>query len=330
MSDRTALDTGATCPFGHCGEHVVLAEFEAGELAAAWKRHFGVDCRDAFAEVGTMRLNRCQTCGIGFFEPMIAGDERFYLALSKWWKGYRSVPTTLENKQDYAAAIAYMTDGDRVLEVGCGRVMFQKHIPKTVTYIGLELNTDWVELSRAAGIDARHEMIEEHAKHNVGAYDVVCTFQVVEHIPNLRSFVDGCCASIRPGGYFIVACPNAEGFIGYQHDNVLNMPPYHVTWWSPVVARFLAETWNLEIVELSEMPLERQHYREFMRLLWFDCFNEMLGLRNRFIFSGARYKVLRLVAGMLARLTTHSLGTIAGSVKGHSIVAVYRKPINPR
>ena len=157
-----------------------------------------------------------------FFVPAVTGDEAFYAQLQErdW--------DHLSDKTEYREAARYIHTGDKVLDVGAGRGAFSAHVSHAA-YTGLEFSPDAVNLARQKGINVVQESIESHADLHKTSYDAVCAFQVLEHVGNIAEFIQACVKCVKPGGILIFPIPSDDSFVGAQTDNLLNMPPHHVS-----------------------------------------------------------------------------------------------------
>jgi 2-polyprenyl-3-methyl-5-hydroxy-6-metoxy-1,4-benzoquinol methylase len=313
----------AACPLGH-GSVRVMEQVETAELAQAWRRRFGLSASCLVAGTADRRdldFCECGTCRLRFFHPLIAGDADFYrsLARSHWW-GHSEVAFS---KPEWDLALRYIKPGDAVLDVGCGGSRFDRQLPERCSYVGLELNADQVAHLKDAGTDARLESIQDHAKDHQGRYDAVCMFQIIEHVADVRSFVSACAACVQPGGLLIVGCPNGNGFLRMQCDNLMNMPPHHVTWWSREPLEYLGHHLNMTIEAMEESELEKEYLHSFMRELWMRrLFVPADG--RQFALSGSRYRLSEFAAKVMSRLTRSWISSFAPAIKGHTITVAYR------
>ena len=180
-------------------------------------------------------LCRCQDCELIFYDPPVCGDEAFYNSLQKYPWYYES------DKAEFAWAAARIAPGSQVLEVGAGRGAFAGFIP-ACDYVGLDFSTGAQQLAAAQGVAIQLVAIEDWAASHPQTYDVVCHFQVLEHIATPDSFLKACVEALKPGGKLIVSVPSDDSFIGTGRDGVLNMPPHHVTRWSDAALRQLGDS----------------------------------------------------------------------------------------
>jgi SAM-dependent methyltransferase len=295
-------------------------------LVAGYRRQFGVDVARCFDHIQELSLLRCGGCDLEGFDPPITGDAQFYRDMSAWWDTRMPSHDNIEHKPTYRWAMQHMKSGDKVLEVGGGTLVIPRHL-KSVSYIGLELDPHSVEAARRQGFDVRPERVEEHARSNRANYDVVCSFQVIEHVAAPHDFVEACITCLRPGGLMIIACPNNRSFLSLMPDNILNMPPHHVTLPNRRALEWIAEHWGLRIKSIVEEPLEPSDRRAFARLIWLYAFGRLWRTSSdRFALEAKEFRIASRISGAMARLTAPLLGSVAGVIPGHTIVALYQKP----
>jgi 2-polyprenyl-3-methyl-5-hydroxy-6-metoxy-1,4-benzoquinol methylase len=295
-------------------------------LVAEYRRRFDVDVARCFGHTQELLLLRCNGCDLEAFEPPITGDARFYRDMSAWWDTRMPGHDDIAHKPTYRRAMQHMKSGDKVLEVGGGTLVIPRHL-KAVSYVGLELDPHSVEAAQRQGFDVRPERVEEHARSNQAHYDVVCSFQVIEHIAAPRDFVEACIACLRPGGLMIIACPNNQGFLSLMPDNILNMPPHHVTLLNRRTLEWIAEHWRLQIKNIVEEPLEHSDRRAFARLIWLYALGRFWRSSGRFALEGRGFRTASRISSAMARLTAPLLGSVAAAIPGHTIMAIYQKPV---
>jgi SAM-dependent methyltransferase len=96
-----------------------------------------------------------------------------------------------------------------VLEIGCGQGAFGARIAATTSYTGLELDGRSFATARprieARGGRAVHgswDQLDEAA-----SFDVVCAFEVLEHLADDVAALTEWCQRIRPGGSLVLSVP---------------------------------------------------------------------------------------------------------------------------
>ena len=162
----------------------------------------------------------------------------------------------MENKPEFDVARRHLAGAERVLEVGAGAGAFGRLLAGQGAYVGLEFNSSAVEQAVASGLDVRRESLGEHLASGPGTYDAVVTFQVMEHVPAVGQFIRECRRCLRPGGRLIVSVPSHDGFMGSELNNILDLPPHHITQWSDRTLAAVASQFDLTLVALDhdDMP----------------------------------------------------------------------------
>ena len=218
---------------------------------------FQVDTRPYFGGLSSIDLYCCLESGYRFYYPFnISGDGSFYQGLSRqpWYY--------MDWKWEHKVALKLVKHGMHVLEVGCGKGGFVDAVNRSGgNGVGLELNQEQVENGRSRGLKLLPELIEKHAVANAAKYDVVCAFQVMEHICQVKDFLLSCLAVLKPGGRLIVSVPNNDAFVNKGDDDpVLNMPPHHMGLWDSNALVSLGRFFPLRIDGLELEPLQDYHH----------------------------------------------------------------------
>ncbi|MBX6374269.1 MAG: class I SAM-dependent methyltransferase [Acetobacteraceae bacterium] len=189
-------------------------------------------------------------CGLMFFHPRVEGDAAFYGGFYRYWQVHAKIGRTAGERVEYRAAAAHVRPGDRVLEIGAGSAAFARHLPEGAHYVGLDPHAG--EYLGAEGI--RAETVEDHAAHHSEAYDVVCAFQVIEHVAEPRALAEGMLRCLRPGGLLILVAPLWPSAITRVPNFVLNAPPHHLSWWNERAFAALARVLGLDPVAIERLP----------------------------------------------------------------------------
>ena len=167
----------------------------------------------------------------------------------------------MPRKWEHDVAIKDLRKGDRVLEVGCGIGDFVARLvtEEGIDAMGIELNAAAVQHAQSQGRPVVLKSLEETAAEQPEGFDAVCCFQVLEHVPDPRSFITHCVNLLRPGGRLIIGVPNSGGFIRFDRNGLLNSPPHHVTRWRPDTFRKLPQYFPIELRRMRLEPLALYH-----------------------------------------------------------------------
>ena len=268
-------------------------------------------------------LNTCDNCGLGWYSPLVAGDERFYEDLQKLDWYYQ------DYKPEYDFAKARVTDGDSVLEVGCGKGAFPRFLEKNIHYRGLEFNMTAVEKASARGLNVAPVPLHEEANERAGSYDVVCHFQVLEHVSEPRNFLNDCVKALKPGGKLIVAVPSQDSFLSLVENGWLNMPPHHLTRWTDQALKSALTTAGLQTIEIWHEPVSSFHLGWYSHVMINAGLKRLVrstvGLESDQFWSkvSRRLSNFPLIRDILLRSGEKAF---AFSGRGHTVCAVAIKP----
>jgi 2-polyprenyl-3-methyl-5-hydroxy-6-metoxy-1,4-benzoquinol methylase len=320
-----AEDAEMNCPACQSHEGKTLERVLVSDLVDLWARAMQVDVSSYFGGVREIAFRRCVACDLRFFDPPCPGDAVFYERLQSidWYY--------MDDKPEYDYAAGQVCDGSRLLEVGCGKGAFRAFLPAGLDYVGLEFNDAAVAQARSSGLTVLRESVEAHATLHPEAYDVVCSFQVLEHVPDTRQFVRACVGSLRPGGKLILAVPAEDSFLAFGVDVVTNLPPHHVTRWSDTALRNLAAREGLSILDLWHEPIAAIH-RDFATRIFARRWFASRGVCSQGLISN-RGRRTRVAERLLRRsdVVNHCGQSAARRHPhadwGHTVVLVVERPI---
>jgi SAM-dependent methyltransferase len=279
----------------------------ADEIIAGYRTDYNVDVSKYFTSQ-IVSIYECETTSYQFYYPSsLEAREDLYHQLQQFEWNYKT------DKWEYQRALTYIPRGCRILDVGCGPGHFLK-LANTHGYRaqGLELNTSAVKRAQAAGLDVSAELISDYSEKNSASYDVVCSFQVLEHIYHVRSFIMDCMRALKPGGTLIFGVPNNVGFLRHADSAVLNKPPHHMGLWSPKSLSALPTIFNLDLTTIDIEPVAE--------IDWYCAVMENRWLR----FQWTRTVYYRF---SLSQIFRRCVQFNAKRIPGHTVLAVYKKRV---
>lgn len=271
--------------------HVVLeSQLSTQQIIDQYHQEFDIDVSNYFSNLKTVDIYQCQDSSLRFYYPFsLAGDGQFYADLARVYKGYYSVW-----KWEHEKVFQSINSGDKVLEIGCGRGYFlEKLKEKKADAIGLDFNPDAVEYGKEHDILIVDETIALHAQKQAEIYDVVCAFQLFEHVNEVGRFLKDSVACLKKGGILAIGVPNNDSLI-FKLDpyHTLNVPPHHMLLWDARSLAYIATQFNLSIVEISVQPAHIIN-RSMAYRLWLE---HMLGrnVLSATVHAATRWFIKRL------------------------------------
>ena len=186
-------------------------------------------CRSLRARKPAVRLSygaigTCPDCGSGILEPRpsqqalseIHGTEEYFN--HPYFELRRDITPgirrALEARLDRIEAHTGQLTGKALLDVGCDIGHFVEHAQSTrgAKTIGIDVSERAVESGRARGRDLRHGTLADVGLAD-GSIDVVCGFDVIEHVEDPRELVQEAARVLKPKGFLALETPNYGGLI---------------------------------------------------------------------------------------------------------------------
>lgn len=292
-------------------------------IAREYKKSLDVDIEKIErSSVDKIQVYECFQCHLTSFQPAIVGDESFYRQLAKrdWYH--------MENKWEFEQALSDILRSDSVLEIGCGTGNFlQKLKDRGVGQIvGIDLNENALKEAKRKGLQVYAMTVQELAKQENQSFDVVCSFQVLEHIPNPRPFLKASTELLKPRGKLIIGTPNSEGFLKEIRFPLLDMPPHHLTRWNIEVFSYLEKILPLRIEKYSFEPIAKYHASWYMRNKLLNYIEKIFGKRITDFLD--EFIVIRKLVSGFSRYLLLPMLLITGAMektKGHTLYVKYSK-----
>lgn len=224
------------------------------DIIYLYKAQIGLDVSNYFIDTSEVTICECIKTGYKFYYPQrLMGDGKFYEDLQRTGeKKAKFEDYYRKNSFDHQFAAAIIGTNDKVLEIGSGSGGFlESLVDKTDEIIGLELNPYAISVCKERGLSVFNELIESHASHKAEYYDVVCSFQVLEHVYDVRNFIEYSVKALKPGGKLIISVPNNEPyFLRYNKYETLNLPPHHMGLWNKAVFEKLQDQFPLVLKDV--------------------------------------------------------------------------------
>lgn len=113
----------------------------------------------------------------------------------------------------YVSRIMHGNKRIKVLDLGCGDGRFTAFLGEFVTTDAIELSEEAVKIAQQ-----KHPYVNFFQgsaleyPFDKGAYDVVISQEVVEHIEDQAAYLKVCYEVLKPGGYLIMTTPNKKVF----------------------------------------------------------------------------------------------------------------------
>jgi 2-polyprenyl-3-methyl-5-hydroxy-6-metoxy-1,4-benzoquinol methylase len=232
----------------------LIKKLPTEQLIKDWKTVFKIDISDEIHDCSEIHLYECNQTKLRFFSPSnLAGSGKLYEQLQQFDWFY------IPHKWEHDVALEDLQDCKQVLEVGSAFGDFvESGIKVGLNIQGLELNEAAVTICQKKNLPVSRVDLEDFANQYPKSQDAICSFQVLEHIPDPKSFIDASIKALRSDGKLIFCVPNIQSFLGYQY-NLLDMPPHHMLQWSEDAFKALEKIFPLKLERVLREPLATYH-----------------------------------------------------------------------
>jgi 2-polyprenyl-3-methyl-5-hydroxy-6-metoxy-1,4-benzoquinol methylase len=273
-------------------------------------KEYQIDVSHYFNGLLEISEYQCNETNYRFYFPYnVAGNSLFYEHFQNFEWYY------MPWKWEHEITTRYILDGMKVLEVGCAHGAFLERINqkfKLLISIGLEINESTTKKNEKWQII--NQNIQDYSKEHRDEFDIVCSYQVLEHISDVHSFITSNIVCLKKGGKLIISVPNNDSFIK-ESNTPLNMPPHHMGRWTKESLTSLTKIFSLELLDIHIEGLKDYHVDGY---IWSERYNK----GNKY-FNKVRRKI-DIFMGSYAKFKEDVIKK-RETITGHTILAVYRK-----
>jgi 2-polyprenyl-3-methyl-5-hydroxy-6-metoxy-1,4-benzoquinol methylase len=287
----------------------VLKWYSSTHFIELYKTSINIDVARFFKNCDRVAYVKCLDTGYKFFSPTtIFGDDLFYEELQTFDWYYH------QEKWEFNETLKYIKSKDKVLEIGAGNGAFLNKLKNDKTLIdALEFNKLAISSLKSQGYNVYNQTIEDFSNIKENYYDAVVLFQVLEHIPDVQSFLNAAIKSLKKGGKLIISVPNNDAFIMRLDFNLcLNFPPHHQGHWDKKVFVNLQKHFHFKFKEITYEPLDEDFYSRFYRVI-------AIYIRKRFGILG------KIMDKLIYPLSNKIVRLFSSKIKGLSLVVCYEK-----
>lgn len=283
-----------------------IKSLNTNKVIQLYKDDFNIDISNQFANSDSIDIYKCNETNLKFYANYykLAGNGDFYMQLAKNYTNYYQ-----GDKWEFHEVLKYFNENTAVLELGCGSGFFLSFLAqkKILNTTGLEISNSAVINSQAKGLNVIQGVIEDFSKTAIHKYDLVCSFQVFEHLPNIDSTIKHSLSVLKQNGIFIISVPNNDSLIfKYDDYHTLNLPPHHVMLWDEISLKSLCKVYNLELISIHRSKASNTEKSIIYKLKLINLFGNLIG------------KTIHTFTRFFAK-------KIMGNHDGSSIIAVYKK-----
>jgi 2-polyprenyl-3-methyl-5-hydroxy-6-metoxy-1,4-benzoquinol methylase len=310
------------CPV--CGQITFLStetKYDMADILMRWEREVPMTFKRTVWEEYTepnskkVTLYDCSNCNFKMFYPPLIGSEDFYVdIMSNWeyqkekWEFFRTIDLLSRDAKP-----------KRILDVGCGSGFFLDLLRSSKVageFAGYEVNSVVADQARLKGHTIFSGSISDILS-SAKPFDVVCAFQILEHLDNPIRFLVDVKNLMSSDGLLFIGVPNASGPIRHFPNSITELPPHHLSYWSESVFKKGMPRVGLSIVKIENEPLPNYLWESYLPVM----------IKKGDIlhgFFGKIFNNVRNTHGIIKLLTLLKIKWLVG-VQGHTMLVVLRK-----
>jgi len=287
------------------GKTKLVESFSTNMIIQKYKSENHIDVSRFFQGSDELKLLECLDTGYRFYYPKnVIGDALFYKELATHRENYYS------RRWEHKKALKSINRADKVLEIGSGFGSFLELLIENdcKDVRGIELSELAVQRCKEKGLNVDSKLIEDFDEST--KFDVICSFQVLEHVYDVNSFLNSAIRLLKSGGKLIIGVPNNNPYLHIiDKYHTLNLPPHHAGLWSKKSLKSLPNIFPLKLSSINCEPLENS-YSYFLN----------------FYFENSNNKFLKNILKILNRINKKMVKyLITAFVSGRNILVVYKK-----
>jgi 2-polyprenyl-3-methyl-5-hydroxy-6-metoxy-1,4-benzoquinol methylase len=207
-------------------------------------------------------INQCQSCGLVFSKNAPSQEDllKFY---SNYGEGNYLSPLTIKRYNELLDQFETYRKTNRILDIGCGKGYFLEEAKKR----------GWDVFGNEISAFAISKCSEKNIKMSEGAlnansypaeyFDVITSFEVIEHINNPQSEIATINKILRKGGLVYLTTPNFNSMLRYYLKSKYNIITYpeHLTYYTPKTIEHVFTTNQFKKVNIKTTGLSLTRLR---------------------------------------------------------------------
>lgn len=264
-----------------------------------------------------IEYKKCSNCHLHFFSPVLTGSPKFYESLLSPGGFYYK-----DDRYEFFLAKKYIKKSDKVLEIGSGSGHFAQII-QVEDYTGLEYNDKAIADAKEKGINLIKQTIEEFSKEQENTFDVVCSFQVLEHVENPHDYIESSLKVLKKGGLIIFGVPSAESILTDNINHTLNFPPHHITRWYNKTFENLEKVFDVELVSVNNEPVSERLQKSYTINQLTNNIYKLFSKKDIIISNTSRFRGIKKLVRKYIDVFNVRLN-IEGK-KGEAVIVVLKK-----
>lgn len=220
-------------------EYLVISKFTADQIIESYSSILKVD-DEMRNEFFGFEVRRNAASGLVYCWPMRPGSRKFYQWITEEEKYY---PKFREEWEVISRKLSHLSEDNSLLDIGCGNGRFLDYLKhrSNISLRGLDTTMSSVETCRSKGHNVIFGDLRSMRKENPRLkFDAITMTHLLEHVPDPVGLSLEARELLAPGGQLFISVPGSPLSWEYDSPDPKNLPPHHLTRWSPKALQALA------------------------------------------------------------------------------------------
>ena len=205
-------------------------------------------------------LSQCKKCGFVFAKKIPSDKE-----LEEHYKGYGRndylSPITIKRYNELLNTFEEFRKTNKILDVGCGIGYFLEVAKERGWDVyGTEYTNEAIQICSSKGINMQKGILSSRNYQNE-EFDIITSFEVIEHINNPIDELTNFYKLLRKGGLVYLTTPNFNSLLRYRLKSEYNVIcyPEHLSYYTPKTLKklFTSVSFKTKKIESTGISLTR-------------------------------------------------------------------------
>lgn len=205
-------------------------------------------------------LSQCKKCGFVFTKKIPSDKE-----LEEHYKGYGRndylSPITIKRYNELLNTFEEFRKTNKILDVGCGIGYFLEVAKERGWDVyGTEYTNEAIQICSSKGINMQKGILSSRNYQNE-EFDIITSFEVIEHINNPIDELTNFYKVLRKGGLVYLTTPNFNSLLRYRLKSEYNVIcyPEHLSYYTPKTLKklFTCVDFKTKKIESTGISLTR-------------------------------------------------------------------------